>query len=574
MGSNHAQNIFLYNNIISLYASLGLLCKARKVFDEMPERNNVSFNTVISCYSRDGLVGDAWGVFYEMRRCGFVFTQFTFGGLLSCDCLEVWRGMYLYGLIVKSGLLYVDAFAGTALLGCFGRNGCLDEVVRVFEDMPSKSLVTWNSVISLFGHHGFGDMGLYMFRELMRTRVSLSLYSFVGVLSGFGREEDLECGEQIHGLAIKCGLWNVVLVANALLNMYVKSLSADMAEIMFEEMPVRDIVSWNTIIGVFSRSGRPEKALECFRKLQQLHSLLIKMGYDDNEYVLSTLIGSYAKSGLIDDALNFAAETNMMLSVVPSNVIAGIFNRTGQYHRTQRLYSLLDEPDIVSWNILITACARHGDYKEVFELFGQMQIYQVRPDKYTYISLLSVCTRICNLDLGRSLHGLIIKTDFKSYDTFVGNILIDMYGKCGSLDSSIGIFDEMNDKNVISWTAVMSSLESHGRVYEAVQKFREMESMGFLPDEAAIAAALSACRRIGLVKEGIELFEQMQSKYKMKPEMDHYILVVDLLARNGHLKEAEKLITGMPFPPNARIWRIFLEGCQGQRHTEDLALCI
>ncbi|WOG98697.1 hypothetical protein DCAR_0418041 [Daucus carota subsp. sativus] len=698
MGSNHAQNIFLYNNIISLYASLGLLCKARKVFDEMPERNNVSFNTVISCYSRDGLVGDAWGVFYEMRRCGFVFTQFTFGGLLSCDCLEVWRGMYLYGLIVKSGLLYVDAFAGTALLGCFGRNGCLDEVFRVFEDMPSKSLVTWNSVISLFGHHGFGDMGLYMFRELMRTRVSLSLYSFVGVLSGFGREEDLECGEQIHGLAIKCGLWNVVLVANALLNMYVKSLSADMAEIMFEEMPVRDIVSWNTIIGVFSRSGRPEKALECFRsmnkdeilpnqtttvsvinsctilkiihcgqsihalairkrfefdvfvgsalvdfyakcgrmedahccfdeiqdknvvswnslmigylntscstavfllrqmirmgyrpnegsfstvlrvsfntELQQLHSLLIKMGYDDNEYVLSTLIGSYAKSGLIDDALNFAAETNMMLSVVPSNVIAGIFNRTGQYHRTQRLYSLLDEPDIVSWNILITACARHGDYKEVFELFGQMQIYQVRPDKYTYISLLSVCTRICNLDLGRSLHGLIIKTDFKSYDTFVGNILIDMYGKCGSLDSSIGIFDEMNDKNVISWTAVMSSLESHGRVYEAVQKFREMESMGFLPDEAAIAAALSACRRIGLVKEGIELFEQMQSKYKMKPEMDHYILVVDLLARNGHLKEAEKLITGMPFPPNARIWRIFLEGCQGQRHTEDLALCI
>ncbi|KAK1405248.1 Pentatricopeptide repeat-containing protein [Heracleum sosnowskyi] len=645
--------------------------------------------------SGNGFVGDAWGVFYEMRRCGFVFTQFTFGGLLSCECLEVWRGMYLYGLIVKSGLLYVDAFAGTALLGCFGWNGCLDEVIRVFEDMPNKSLVTWNSVISLFGHYGFGDDCIVMFRELMRIRVSLSLYSFVGVLSGFVREEDLESGEQIHGLMIKYGLCNEVSVVNALLNMYVKCSSIDMAETMFDEMQVRDVVSWNTIIGVLARSDRPGKALECFRsmnkdetlpsqttfvsvinsctvlkrlycgesihallirkryefdvfvgsslvdfyakcgrmgdahrcfdeiqdknavswnslmlgysnasgstsvfllrqmirmgnrpnegsfstvlrvsfktELQQLHSLLIKMGYDDNEYVLSSLVSSYAKNGLIDDALTFAAETNMMLPVVPSNVIAGIFNRTGQYHLTQKLYSLLKEPDNLSWNILITACSRNGDYKEVFELFGQMKIYQVRPDKYTYISLLSVCTRICNLDLGRSLHGLIIQTD---YDTFVGNILIDMYGKCGSLDSSIKIFDEMKDKNVISWTTVMSSLELHGRAYEAVKKFREMEILGFLPDEVAFVAALSVCRRIGLVKEGLELFEQMKSKYKIKLEMDHYILMVDLLARYGHLKEAEQLITRMPFPPNARIWQIFLDGCQRQRHAEDLALHI
>lgn len=697
-GSNHTQSIFLNNNIISLYEGRGLLYNARKVFDVMPERNTVSFNTVIGCYSRNGYGEDAWGVFSEMRSCGVALTQFTFGSLLSCECLELWRGMYLYGLIVKSGLLYIDAFAGTALLGCFGRNGCLDEVIQVFEDMPFKSLVTWNSVISLFGHHGYVYECLFMFRELMRIRLSLSLYTFVGVLSGFVQEEDLESGEQIHGLMIKWGLCNEVSVGNALLNMYVKCSRSCIAEMLFEEMRVRDIVSWNTIIGVLTRSDRPEEALEFFQsmskdeifpsqttfvsvinsctilkmlrcgesihallirkrfesdvfvgsslvdfyaqcggmgdaqrcfdeiqdknvvswntlmlgysntscstsvfllrlmirmgyrpnegsfstvlrvsfdtELQQLHSLVIKMGYNDKEHVLSSLVSSYAKNGLINDALTFAVDTNMMLPVVPSNVIAGIFNRTGQYHQTQRLYSLLEEPDNVSWNILITACSRNGDYKEAFELFGQMQIYDVCPDKYTYISLLSVCTRIRNLDLGRSLHCVIIKTEFESFDTFVGNILIDMYGKCGRLDSSIKIFDEMKDKNVISWTAVLSSLELHGRANEAVQKFREMEMMGFLPDEVAFAAVLSACRRIGLVQEGMELFEQMKSKYKIKPGIDHYILVVDLLARYGHLKEAEQLIVGMPFPPNARIWRIFLDGCQRRRHKEDLALCI
>lgn len=164
-------------------------------------------------------------------------------------------------------------------------------------------------------------------------------------------------------------------------------------------------------------------------------------------------------------------------------------------------------------DILITACSNNGVYKEFFELFGQMQIYQVRPDKYIlYNNLLSVCTRIYNLDLGRSFHGLIIKIDFKSYDTYVGNILIDMYAKCGSLDSSIKIFDQMNNKHVISWTAVMSSLELHGHAYEAVQKSREMEMMGFLPDEVAFVAVLSACRHIGLVKKGMELFGLMKSK--------------------------------------------------------------
>lgn len=123
--------------------------------------------------------------------------------------------------------------------------------------------------------------------------------------------------------------------------------------------------------------------------------------------------------------------------------------------------------------------------------FGQMKMYQAHLDKYTYINFLSVCTIISNLDLSRSFHGLIIQTD---YATFVGNILIDMYEKCGILDSTIKIFDEMKDKNVISWTIVMSSLELHGRAYKAVKKFREMEMAGFFPDEVAFVAVLSACR--------------------------------------------------------------------------------
>ncbi|KAK2977927.1 hypothetical protein RJ640_016604 [Escallonia rubra] len=631
-----------------------------------------------------------------MRYCGFEPTQFTFSSLLSCACLDMCRGFYLQALIIKSGLLYSDAFAGTALLSFFGRHEVLDEAIRAFEDMPRKNLVTWNSLISLLGHHGCAEECVLMFRNLMRTRRVLSEYSFVGILSGFELEGDLELGGQIHGLVIKNGLEFVVSVSNALINMYAKCSGAEFAGKKFEDAPVWDIVSWNTMIGALARSDRHGKAVELFLEmhvngnfpnkttfvtvikacarlqipiygefvhakiirnvfesdvyigsalidfyakcdrledarrcfdniheknlvswnallagyankdclksfsllremiqrgylpnevsfssvvkssfvleLQQIHSLIIRMGYHQNEYVSSSLITSFAKHGLTSDALELVAAADMPLPVVLSNVVAGVYNRTGQYHKTQELFSSLEEPDLVSWNILIAACARNGDYKEVFELFEHMKLAHVCPDSYTYVSLLNVCTKVCNLGLGCSLHGLMIKADFSRCDTFVCNVIIDMYGKCGSLESAFKIFKEMTVKNVVTWTALVSALGLHGRAHEALERFREMEMVGFKPDRVAFLAVLSACRHVGLVKEGMELFTEMKMKYEVEPEMDHYLLVVDLLARYGSLKEAERLICGMPFPPNALIWRSFLEGCKRKRTTEDLAL--
>ena len=692
MASNSTQPIFLYNNLISLYVLQGELSTARKVFGEMTQRNVVSYNTIIGGYSRNGSVEEAWNLFSEMRRYGFEPTQHTFAGLLSCASLKLSQGFQLQAQMVKSGLFHADPYAGTALLSLFGRNGCIDEVVCAFEEMPQKNLVTWNTVISLFGNYGFSEESMFLFRELMRTGAGLSECSFMGVLSGFASEQDLELGEQVHDLLIKNGFDCEVSVLNSLINMYVKCSCICLAEKMFELGCVRDVVSWNTMIGALAKSERPSKVLELFLKmsldgvlpnettfvsvinsctnlqilvfgeyihakvirnkiesnvfvgsalvdfyakcdnlesahccfdeideknvvcwnalilgysnkcfssvsllkrmlqlgyrpnessfsaalksslvfeLQQLHCLIMRMGYQQNEYVSSALITSYAKNGIISDALIFDAASNKPLLVGPSNAIAGVYNKIGQYHRTQDLFSLLEEPDIVSWNILIAACARNGDYKEVFELFKHMQMAQIYPDNYTVVSLLSVCTKLCNLALGSSIHGFIIKTDFKFCDTFVFNVLIDMYGKCGCIESSLKIFNKIIERNIITWTALISALGVNGYANEALKLFREMESLGFKPDGVALVAVFSACRHGGLVKEGMELFWQMKKSCGIEPNIDHYHCVVDLLARCGHLQEAEQVISNMPFPPNALIWRSFLEGCKRWKTAEN-----
>ncbi|KAL4589714.1 hypothetical protein LXL04_002623 [Taraxacum kok-saghyz] len=694
MGSSLPQTEFFHNNVISIYATLGYISVARKVFDEMPHKNVVSYNAMIGSYTRDGKDKEACNLFSDMRNQGLVPTQFTYGSLFSCDSLDPKQGICLQTVAMKSGLLFADAFVGTALLGMFGRQGYVHEAFMVFDEMPFKNLVTWNAMISLFGHQGSSDTCMLMFSDLMRTQITLSEPSFVGILTGFQSYQDLESGKQLHGLIIKFGLESSVSIANSLVKMYGKcGDNKSLAEKMFKFVPNRDILSWNTIIGVLAKGKEPIKAIEFFSKmytdgflpnkitflnaitsctrlldltygelihakiiknqiekdyiigtslvnlyakhdrldyahrcfeeindknlvswnalingysnrrssssillliqmihsgispneisyssvikslldnkeLKEVHSLVMKTGYQSNEYVTSALMTSYAKNGFPSDALRFLQDSKIPLSVIHTNVIGGVYNRTGNYHKTQELYSKLSNPDIVSWNILIAACSRNGDYKESFELFQHMMIEKIQPDNYTFISLITICTNLCNLLLGTSLHGLMIKADFNHCDIMVCNLMIDMYGKCGSVRGSVMIFEEMMERNVISWTVLVSALGLHGYGYEAIEKFKEMEIVGIKPDKIAFMAALSACRHVGLVKEGMKLFNEMKEKYGIDPEMEHYHVVVDLLARYGDIKEAEKFILEMPFEPNPSIWRSFFHGCNRQRTIE------
>ncbi|KAL2895789.1 hypothetical protein RDABS01_000787 [Bienertia sinuspersici] len=655
----------------------------------MPQRNLVSYNALISAYSRNEQVEDAWELLSDLWVCGFRPTQFTFGGLLSCPALDLRRGCVMHGLTLKIGLLFAEPHAGTALIGMYGRQWCVDEAVRVFDDMTNKSLVTWNSIISLLGYHGFMEESMVLFCKLMRSRYELSDSTLVGLLSGFVGKKGVELGKQVQCLVIKSGLIYEVSISNALLNVCLKCMDISTAERMFEEVPFRDVVTYNTFIGALARSERPSRGLELFLhmlcggilpdrithiavincsanmhiplygeyihakilrnsmnndvfvgsalvdfygkcdmlvsaqrcfdeicdknvvswnsliaaftsksprtsaalfqemlrlgycpneftfsavlkassvfELQQLHCLTIRLGYLQNESVFSSLMTSYAKNGRISDALLVAKSTGTHHSVISSNVIAAAYSRKSEYDKSLEILSRLDEPNTVSWNILLSTCSHYGYYNEVFELFKHMLEIRVDPDNYTFVSVLSSCTSLRCLAFGSSIHGLLIKSNFERCDTFLCNILIDMYAKCGFVEDSVKIFNDTPNKNVITWTSMISALGHHGLVFQALERFDEMERLGIKPDAVTFVAVLSACRHGGFVKEGMGLFSRMQKLYALEPQMDHYHGVVDLLARHGHLKEAEQVISSMPFPPNALIWRSFLEGCKKWR---------
>ncbi|WCJ25521.1 Pentatricopeptide repeat (PPR) superfamily protein [Euphorbia peplus] len=231
-------------------------------------------------------------------------------------------------------------------------------------------------------------------------------------------------------------------MGSALVDYCAKCDRLDGARHYFDNIHEKNVVSWNALISGYAnqcssyslsllldmlRFGyRPNEFLlaavlksSSAVQVQQLHSLIVELSYENNEYVLSSLISSYRRNGPISNALVFITAFEAATTVVPSNIIAGIYNRSGQYLKTLRLLSELEEPDKVSWNIAVAACARNGNYKEVIELFKYMLMSQIHLDNYTYMSILSVCRKTSYLSSGSSIHGFLIKTNFRSCDVSV-----------------------------------------------------------------------------------------------------------------------------------------------------------
>nr|KYP68878.1 Pentatricopeptide repeat-containing protein At3g58590 family [Cajanus cajan] len=462
MGHIPKQSIFIHNNIISSYVSLGEVLHARKVFDALPQRTVVSYNTLINAYCRRGDVDDAWNLLSHMRGSGFSPTQYTLTGLLS----------------------FIDAL--------------------VKSERPVMALELFLNMAS---------------RGLMPSQAT-----FVAVIESCTSLRNLVCGESVHAKVIRSGFESDVIVGTSLVDFYAKCDRFISAHKCFDRIEEKNVVSWNTLMLGYSNSCTSTSIL----LLQEM----LQLGYSPNEFSFSAVLKSSSISNLL------------------------------QLH--VKLLSLLENPDVVSWNIVISACARSNSYNEVFAFFKHMHSASIYPDSYTFMSLLSVCTKLCRLDLGSSLHGLVIKTNLGNNDTFLGNVLVDMYGKCGSIDSAVKVFEEIMHKNIITWTTLITALGLNGYACEAVMRFQNMESTGLKPDALALRAVLSSCRYGGLVSEGMEIFRQMGTSYGIAPEHDHYHCIVDLLAKNGQIKEAEKIIASMPFPPNANIWRSFLEGYSRQ----------
>ncbi|CAM6033659.1 unnamed protein product [Sphagnum compactum] len=340
---------------------------------------------------------------------------------------------------------------------------------------------------------------------------------------------------------------------NSLIDMYGKCGSMEDARRVFSEMPSRNVVSWTTIIFGYVKSRQGHKALELFQQMQQ-----------EDVSIGSSLVDMYTKCGSMEDAWGVF---NKMPSRDVVSWTAMIFGHVkyGQGLKALELFRQMQQE--VSWNVMMLGHVKCGQGQKALGLFRQMQQEGVLPNAVTFMVVLNACASVVALEEGRCVHEQIIQSSCES-GVFVGNSLIDMYAKCGSMEDAWRVFNTMPSRDVVSWNAMLGGFALHGHGEEALAHFERMCEEGIEVDNVTFVCLLSACSHAGLLCEGLRSFGSMSTVHKISAKLEHYTCMVDLLGRAGHLHEAEDMIKMMPCKPDVAVWMALLGACRIHGNVE------
>lgn len=450
--------------------------------------------------------------------------------------------------------------------------GNLRYAERIFNYIQDPSLFVYNVMVKVYAKRRIFRKVILLFQQLREDELWPDNFTYPFVLKAIGCLRDVRQGEKVHGFVVKTGMDFDNYVCNSLMDMYSELGNVENAKKLFDKMTTKDSVSWNVMIAGYVRCRRFEDAISTFREMQQLSneepgeatvvSTLsactalknMELGEEIHNYVRkelgfttiinNALLDMYAKCGCLNIARNIFDEMPMKNVICWTSMISGYIN-CGDLGEARDLFDRSPVKDVVLWTAMINGYVQFHHFDEAVALFREMQIRNVKPDKFTVVTLLTGCAQLGALEQGKWIHGYLDENRI-TMDVVVGTALIEMYSKCGCVDKSLEIFYELEDKDTASWTSIICGLAMNGKTGEALRLFSEMELVGAKPDDITFIGVLSACSHGGLVEEGRRLFNSMKKVYRIEPKVEHYGCVIDLLGRAGLLDEAEELIQGIP----------------------------
>ncbi|KAF3964094.1 hypothetical protein CMV_011582 [Castanea mollissima] len=614
--STQFSNDFVLNTrLVTMYSMCGSPLDSRLVFDGLQRKNLFLWNALVSGYVRNELYHGAISLFVELISVTeFKPDNFTLPCVIKAcaGLLDVGLGKVIHGMAMKMGLIS-DVFVGNALIAIYGKCGFVEDAVEVFEYMPERNLVSWNSMISGFSENGFFKECYNTFREILKSEEGLvpDVATIVTILPICAAEGEVVIGMVVHSLAVKLGLNHDLMVNNALIHMYSKCGYLTEAQTLFAKSDNKNVVSWNTVIGGYSGEGNVCRTFDLLREMQmepwkmkvnevtilnvlqacleesemlclkELHGYSFRHGLQDDELVANAFVAAYAKCGSLSSAEHvfYGIETKTVNSW---NALIGGHAQNGDPRKALDLYiqmtysglapdwkmlsarALFDRMEnkiLVSWNAMIAGYSQNALPDESLNLFRQMLSNGIQPYEIAITTIFGACSQLSALRLGKEIHCFTLKAHLIQ-DVFVGCSLIDMYAKSGCIEQSQRVFDSLKEKDEASWNVIIAGYGIHGHGNKAMELFEKMQRSGLKPDGFTFIGLLMACSHAGLVTDGLKYLNQMQSLFGIEPKLEHYACVVDMLGRAGQLDEALKLILEMPEEPDAGIWSSLLSSCR------------
>ncbi|PIN13353.1 hypothetical protein CDL12_14019 [Handroanthus impetiginosus] len=428
------------------------------------------------------------------------------------------HGEQLHGHILKSGF-NSDVSVSTALINFYVKFELVDNAQLMFVEIPERSVVSWNTLISGYVHSGQFRKALKLFIQLEKSNLCADSYSFTAALSACGQLSLVLVGRTLHSKIVKYGVEGGVVVCNCLIDMYGKCGYVAEAMKVFEDMFEKDTISWNSVLAANARNGKLEEAFAIFHWMP-----------DPDIITHNELIDGIARFGVAEDAI-------------------ALLSRTPNANSS-------------SWTSIITAYTNRGRGREALEFFCKMHSSGIRMDQFTFSSILSGISNLSAITWGRLTHCCALKSGLDGY-VVVGSALLDMYFKCGQIKEAERLFQSLPEKNIVTWNTMISGYAHNGNSERVIEVFEQLKTMKDLHlDEITFLNVFSACwhSRIPL-KVANDYFQTMVVDYMIDPMPEHCSLMIRLMGQEGDVSMAVKMIKQLGFDSIGMVWKTLLGAC-------------
>ncbi|GMH08907.1 hypothetical protein Nepgr_010747 [Nepenthes gracilis] len=561
----------LLNSLITLYSKSGDWKKASEIFETMTEKRDlVSWSAMISCFANNGFELKAIETFIDLINSGLYPNEFCFAAIIrACSNVEYsWIGEIIYGFLTKTGH-FVDICVGCALIDMFAKGfGDLDSAKKMFDIMPERNVVAWSLMIARFVQMGHSENAVELFLDMELSGYKPDRFTLTSVISACAELELLSFGKQLHSKVIKSGLTSDACVGCSLVDMYAKCVTYNYSTYdsrkVFDHITDQNVMSWTAIITAYVQSGRHDmEAIELFIEM-------VKGPVLPNHFTFASVLKACANLSdpfFGEQVHSRAVKLGLASDSCVGNSVVAMYCQSDWMEEARKAFDVLFEKNMVSYNTIVDGYAKSFNSDVALELFHQMETIGLGTNDFTFTSLLSGAATIGAVGKGELIHTQIIKAGFESNQR-VSNALISMYSRCGNIEFAHRVFSEMQEKNIISWTSMITGFSKHGFATRALEMFKEMIEAGIKPNEITYIAVLSACSHVGMISEGRKHFGSMYNEYGILPRMEHYACMVDLLGRSGLLIEALDFINSMHLAANALVWRTLLGACLLHGNTE------
>lgn len=455
-----------------------------------------------------------------------------------------------------------DIVLGALLLQMYGYCGALEDACSWFASMPKRTVFVWNYMIAVCLRLGLSAEALQHFEQMQQEGMIPDKVTFINILSACASLTAIADGKRMNARIIGSGFGFEVVVVTALVNMYGKCGDLNHARRMFDRMSRRDVVTWNAMIAAYTQNGYDIEALVLFEKMPL-------EGIFPNRATFASILSACAHQGAIKQAKRMHAriiETGLDSDYVIANAIVHMYNKCGSLEDSERAFDAVSKLNVVAWNAMIGAYTQHGCLHEALELLDRMQHEDVRPDKINFLSILDACGSQQALAEGKQMHGCIRRSGYET-DSTVANALISMYGRCGSLYDARRFFNNMLQRNVVSWNAMIAAYARNGHGKEALELFDLMLQDGLTPDKVTFISILDACATQAALSAGKWIHTCILPK-EWQSDVVVATALVNMYGKHGYLVDARLVFDLMP-QRNVVSWTAMIAAYCLHGHDKD-----